>query len=216
MQGIAKAFSEGGIWMYAIIIPSVFVVGIVIERFIFLFFKFNINGNAFMQQIMKLVMANNIDRAIKLCNAAPSAALAKVIKAGLIKANKGELEISNSIEEASLEVIPQVQKRTIMLTQLANISTLLGLLGTIVGLIQAFAALEQAQPEQKAALLARGIALAMATTAFGLIVAIPSLAFYLIFAALTKKITDDIDMYSLRLENLLIARIRAGGTQMSG
>ncbi|MFH1437713.1 MAG: MotA/TolQ/ExbB proton channel family protein [Pseudomonadota bacterium] len=216
MQGIAKAFSEGGIWMYAIIIPSVFVVGIVIERFIFLFFKFNINGNAFMQQIMKLVMANNIDRAIKLCNAAPSAALAKVIKAGLIKANKGELEISNSIEEASLEVIPQVQKRTIMLTQLANIATLLGLLGTIVGLIQAFAALEQAQPEQKAALLARGIALAMATTAFGLIVAIPSLAFYLIFASLTKKITDDIDMYSLKLENLLIARIRAGGTQMSG
>ena len=165
---------------------------------------------------MKLVMANNIDRVIKLCNAVPSAALAKVIKAGLIKANKGELEISNSIEEASLEVIPMVQKRTIMLTQLANIATLMGLLGTIVGLIQAFAALEQAQPEQKAALLARGIALAMATTAFGLIVAIPSLAFYLIFAALTKKITDDIDMYSLKLENLLIARIRAGGTQMSG
>jgi biopolymer transport protein ExbB len=214
MQGIARAFSEGGIWMYAIIIPSVFVVGIVIERFIFLFFKFNINGNAFMQQIMKLVMANNIDRAIKLCNAAPSAALARVVKAGLIKANKGELEISNSIEEASLEVVPQVQKRTLMLTQLANISTLMGLLGTIIGLIQAFAALEQAQPEQKAALLARGIAIAMNTTAFGLIVAIPSLAFYLIFSALTKKITDDIDLYSLKLENLLIARIRAGGTQM--
>ena len=214
MQGIAKAFSEGGLWMYAIIIPSVFVVGIVIERFIFLFFKFNINGNAFMQQIMKLVMANNIDRAIKLCNAAPSAALARGVKAGLIKANKGELEISNSIEEASLEVVPQVQKRTLMLTQLANIATLMGLLGTIVGLIQAFAALEQAQPEQKAALLARGIAVAMNTTAFGLIVAIPSLAFYLIFAALTKKITDDIDLYSLKLENLLIARIRAGGTQM--
>lgn len=214
MQGIARAFSEGGLWMYAIIIPSTFVVGIVIERFIYLFFKFNINGNAFMQQIMKLVMANNIDRAIKLCNAAPSAALARVVKAGLIKANKGELEISNSLEEASLEVIPQVQKRTLMLTQLANIATLMGLLGTIVGLIQAFAALEQAQPEQKAALLARGIAIAMNTTAFGLIVAIPSLAFYLIFAALTKKITDDIDLYSLKLENLLIARIRAGGTQM--
>lgn len=216
MQGIAKAFSEGGIWMYAIIIPSVFVVGIVIERFIFLFFKFNINGSAFIGQIIKLVMANNIDRAIKLCNAAPSAALAKVIKAGLIKANKGELEISNSIEEATLEVVPQVQKRTVMLTQLANISTLMGLLGTIIGLIQAFAALEQAQPEQKAALLARGIAVAMNTTAFGLIVAIPALAFYLIFAALTKKITDEIDLYSLKLENILIARIRGGGTQMGG
>ena len=214
MQQIASAFQEGGVFMYVILLVSVVGVGLIIERFIFLFFKYNINASAFMAQIQKLVMANNIDRAIKLCNAAPSAALPKVIKAGLTRANKGELEISNSIEEASLEVVPQVQKRTLMLTQLANIATLMGLLGTIVGLIQAFAALEQAQPEQKAALLARGIAVAMNTTAFGLIVAIPSLAFYLIFAALTKKITDDIDLYSLKLENLLIARIRAGGTQM--
>jgi len=214
MQGLAKAFTEGGIWMYVIIIPNVMVVAIAIERFIYLFFKFNINGSAFMQQIIKLVMANNIDRAIKLCNAAPSAALPRVIKAGLIKANKGELEISNALEEAALEVVPKVQQRTVMLTQFANIATLLGLLGTITGLIQAFAALEQAQPEQKAALLARGIAVAMNTTAYGLIIAIPGLTFYLVFAALTKKITDDIDLYSLKLENLLVARLRSGGTQM--
>jgi biopolymer transport protein ExbB len=214
MQGLAKAFTEGGIWMYVIIIPNVMVVAIAIERFIYLFFKFNINGSAFMQQIIKLVMANNIDRAIKLCNAAPSAALPRVIKAGLIKANKGELEISNALEEAALEVVPKVQQRTVMLTQFANIATLLGLLGTITGLIQAFAALEQAQPEQKAALLARGIAVAMNTTAYGLIIAIPGLTFYLVFSALTKKITDDIDLYSLKLENLLVARLRSGGTQM--
>jgi len=216
MQGIAKAFTEGGLWMYLIIIPLVFALGIIIERFIFLFFKYNINGNAFMQQIMKLVMANNIDRAIKLCNAAPSAALPRVIKAGLTKANKSELDISNAIEEASLEEVPRVQKRTIMLTQLGSISTLMGLLGTIIGLIQAFAALEQAQPEQKAALLARGIAVAMNTTAFGLIIAIPCMGAYLFYAAITKKITDDIELYSLKLENLLIARIRAGGQQMTG
>jgi biopolymer transport protein ExbB/TolQ len=215
MQGIAKAFTEGGLWMYLIIIPLVFALGIIIERFIFLFFKYNINGNAFMQQIMKLVMANNIDRAIKLCNAAPSAALPRVIKAGLTKANKSEMDISNAIEEATLEEIPKVQKRTIMLTQLGSIATLMGLLRTIIGLIQAFAALEQAQPEQKAALLARGIAIAMNTTAFGLITAIPCMAAYLFYAAITKKITDDIELYSLKLENLLIARIRAGGQQMS-
>jgi len=215
MQGLAKAFTEGGIWMYVIIIPLVFSIGIMIERFIFLFFKYNINGTAFMQQIIKLVMANNIDRAIKLCNAAPSASLPKVIKAGLMKANKGELDIANALEEAALEEVPKVQKRTIMLTQLGSISTLLGLLGTITGLIQAFAALEQAQPEQKAALLARGIAVAMNTTAFGLIIAIPDLAAFLFYASVTKKICDEIELYSLKLENLLVARLRAGG-QMTG
>ena len=112
MQGIAEAFSVGGGWMYVIAFVSVIGLGIMIERFIFLFFKYNINAKAFMGQIQKLVMANNIDRAIKLCNAAPNAALPKVIKAGLTRANKGELEIANAIEEATLEVVPYVTKRT--------------------------------------------------------------------------------------------------------
>jgi biopolymer transport protein ExbB len=89
MDQIAKAFSTGGIWMYVILGTSVIGLGIIVERFIFLFFKFNINATAFMAQIQKLVMANKIDHAIKLCNAAPSAALAKVITAGLTNAKKG-------------------------------------------------------------------------------------------------------------------------------
>ncbi len=89
MDQIAKAFSTGGIWMYVILGASIVGLGIIVERFIFLFFKYNINATAFMAQIQKLVMANKIDHAIKLCNAAPSAALARVIKAGLKKANNG-------------------------------------------------------------------------------------------------------------------------------
>jgi len=211
MQEIAKAFSEGGIFMYVIAVVSVIAVGVIVERFIFLFFKYNINANAFMAQIQKLVMANNIDRAIKLCNAAPTAALPKVIKAGLTRANKGELEISNAIEEATLEVVPYVQKRTPALGSIANVATLLGLLGTIVGLIQAFRALDQAAPEQRAAYLARGISIAMNTTAFGLIVAIPCMAANIFLANVTKKIIDEIDQYSVKLENLLVSRLRAGG-----
>ena len=211
MQEIAKAFSEGGIFMYVIAVVSVIAVGVIVERFIFLFFKYNINANAFMAQIQKLVMANNIDRAIKLCNAAPTAALPKVIKAGLTRANKGELEISNAIEEATLEVVPYVQKRTPALGSIANVATLLGLLGTIVGLIQAFKVFDQAAPEQRAAYLARGISIAMNTTAFGLIVAIPCMAANIFLANVTKKIIDEIDQYSVKLENLLVSRLRAGG-----
>jgi biopolymer transport protein ExbB/TolQ len=211
MQAIAEAFDSGGGWMYVIAFTSVIGLGIIVERFIFLFFKYNINANAFMGQIQKLVMSNNIDRAIKLCNAAPNAALPKVIKAGLTRANKGELEISNAIEEATLEVVPIVQKRTPTLGGVANIATLLGLLGTIVGLIQAFAALESAAPDQRAAALARGIAVAMNTTAFGLIVAIPCMTAQMFLQSVTTKILNEIDQYSVKLENLLVSRYRAGG-----
>lgn len=210
MSAIAEAFRSGGIWMYLILAVSIFAIGITIERFIFLFFKYNINAQAFMAQIQKLVMADNIDRAIKLCNAAPSRALPKVIKAGLTRANKGEVEIQNAIEEATLEVVPKVQKRTPALAVLANIATLLGLLGTIIGLIEAFEALESATPENRQQMLSRGIALAMNTTAFGLIVAIPTLVAHLILSGMTKKILDEIDMYSVKLENLLVTRGKGG------
>ena len=210
MSAIAEAFRSGGIWMYLILATSIFAIGITIERFIFLFFKYNINAQAFMAQIQKLVMADNIDRAIKLCNAAPSRALPKVIKAGLTRANKGEVEIQNAIEEATLEVVPKVQKRTPALAVLANIATLLGLLGTIIGLIEAFEALESATPENRQQMLSKGIALAMNTTAFGLIVAIPTLVAHLILSGMTKKILDEIDMYSVKLENLLVTRGKGG------
>ncbi|GMV43299.1 MAG: flagellar motor protein MotA [Myxococcales bacterium] len=216
MDQIAKAFSTGGIWMYIILVVSIFGVGIMIERFIFLFFKYNINATAFMAQIQKLVMANNIDRAIKLCNAAPSAALAKVIKAGLTRANKGELEIQNAVEEATLEVVPHIQKRTNSLQAIANIATLLGLLGTIIGMIGAFNDLANVSADKRQEALGRNISLAMNTTAFGLIVAIPCMAAHIFLSGVTKKIIDEIDQYSVKLENLLISRGRSGGGAEGG
>ena len=212
MGDLAKAFTEGGIFMYVILLVSVAGLAVIIERFIFLFFRYNINASAFMAQITKLVMANNIDRAIKLCNAAPTAALPKVIKAGLTRANKGEVEIANAIEESSLEVVPLVQKRTQTLLAIANVATLLGLLGTIIGMIQAFGALGGASPEERAVLLSKGIAIAMNTTAFGLIVAVPCMIAHIFLSNITTKIINEIDEYSVKLENLLSARARAGGS----
>ncbi|MDI7266854.1 MAG: MotA/TolQ/ExbB proton channel family protein [Myxococcota bacterium] len=209
MDYIKGAFSgPGAFWMWMIILPSIASLSIIIERIIFLLFKFNINATQFWAQVQKLVMANNIDRAIKLCNAAPSAALPRVLKAGLMRANKGEVEISNAIEEAQLDVVPLVMKRTGALPSIASIATLLGLLGTIVGLILAFQAITGAAAEERSTRLAQGIAVAMNTTAFGLIIAIPSLAAYLVLGGVTKKILDEIDQYSAKLENLLVARAR--------
>ncbi len=210
MAAIAEAFRDGGIWMYIILATSVVALGVSLERFFFLFFKYNMNAHAFMAQIQKLVMADNVDRAIKLCNAAPSRALPQVIKAGLTRANKGEVEIQNAIEEATLEIVPKIQKRTPSLATIANIATLMGLLGTIMGLIEAFEALERATPENRQRMLSRGIAMAMNTTAFGLIVAIPTLVAHLILGGITKKILNEIDMYSVKLENLLVTRGKGG------
>jgi biopolymer transport protein ExbB/TolQ len=206
IEEAAQFYTDGGWFMHPIALVSVFGIAIVIERFIFLFFKYNINASQFMAQVQKLVMANNVDRAIKLCNAAPSAALPKVIKAGLTRANKGEVEIGNAIEEATLEVIPDITKRTPTLQSVANIATLLGLLGTIVGLIDAFAAVANAPADQKSAMLTGAIAIAMNTTAFGLLVAIPVLAAYVFLNNVTKKILDEIDQYSVKLQNLLVSR----------
>jgi biopolymer transport protein ExbB len=206
LAGAAKFFVDGGPFMWPIAITSVFGVAIMVERVIFLFFKYNINANQFMAQIQKLVMANNIDRAIKLCNAAPSAALPKVIKAGLTRANKGEIEIANAIEEASLEVIPNITKRTPTLQAVSNVATMLGLLGTIMGLIDAFDAVAKAPPDQKTTMLTAAIAIAMNTTAFGLIVAIPTIAAYVFLNNTVKKIIDEIDQYSVKLQNLLVSR----------
>lgn len=208
MGQIALFYKNGGIFMHPITVCLVFGIGLMIERFIFLFFKYNINGAAFMAQIQKLVMANNIDRAIKLCNAAPSAVLPKVVKAGLTRANKGEVEISNAIEEATLEVIPKVQKRTNLLSAIANVATMLGLLGTIFGLIEAFKALDSATADQKSKLLAQYISIALNTTAFGLVAAIPCLVAHAVLSSMTKKIIDEIEEYTVKLQNLLFNRAK--------
>ena len=218
MDAIAKAFSveqqgaTGVTVMYIILAVSIIGFGVMIERFIFLFFKYNLNASAFMAQIQKLVIANNIDRAIKLCNAAPSAALAKVIKAGLTRANKSEMEIQNAIEEATLDVIPQIQKRTNSLAAIANVATLLGLLGTIFGMIGAFESLDQAAADKRQEALGKNISTAMYTTAFGLIVAVPCLSAHIFLSNVTKKIIDEIDQYSVKLENLLISRGKSGAS----
>jgi biopolymer transport protein ExbB len=208
MGDFATFYANGGVWMHPISLCAILGLAVLVERFIFLFFRFNINGPQFFNQIQKLVMANNIDRAIKLCNAADKAALARVLKAGLTRANKSESDISAAIEEAILEVTPAINKRVSMIPAIANIATLLGLIGTVFGMLDAFAAVADAPADQRSTALARGIGIAMNTTGFGLEVAIPLLAAHVFIAGLAKKISEEVDLYSVKLENLLAARVR--------
>lgn len=214
IDAIAEFFDAGGPFIYVNCITLCWGIAIIIERIIFIFFKYNVNAEAFMAQVQKLVMANDIERAIKLCNAAPSAALPKVVKAGLTRANRGEMEIRNAVEEATLAIVPVLQKRTPNLASIANLATLLGLLGTITGLITAFRAVGAVSPELKAKVLAQGVAEAMYTTAFGLAIAVVCMFGHLFLTNTTKKIIDEIDQYSVKLENLLISRGKGSGSAL--
>lgn len=181
-------------------------IAIVVDRIIAVFFRYNLHGARFMSQVEKLVVSDNIDKAVKLCNAAPKAALARVLRAGLTRANRGVLEIGNAIEEESMAVTPLVMKRVPALWSLANVAVLVGLLGTVTGLIAAFQAVGLAAPEQKSVLLTRGISEAMYNTAFGLLIAVTCIVAHLFVSAKARAIVEDIELHSLKLENMLARR----------
>src|SRR5574340_446445 len=99
IHNLAEFFREGGPFMMVNLVSSAVAIAIVVERVIALVFRLNLNAGPFMEQIQKLVMTGNVDRAIKLCGAAPNAAHARVMRAGLSRANRGEQEVSKALEE---------------------------------------------------------------------------------------------------------------------
>lgn len=210
MQAIAEFIEEGGFFMYVNILTSVVVLATIVERAVFILTKYRVNSREFLAQIRKLVQAGNLDRAIKLCEAAPLPLL-QVVKAGLTQANRGEEAVVAAIEERMLDVAPELNKRIAALWSLANIATLIGLLGTITGLIKAFEAVSFASPEQRSALLSRGISEAMNNTAFGLSIAVTCMVAHLLISGSAKRIMADLERTSVKLENLLTLKGKMAG-----
>jgi len=190
------------VFMIANLFVLALVVAIVIDRAIYFLGRGHINTKAFLEQIKRLLAANNIDRAKKLCDAS-SAPVARVAKAGLARAHKGEAAVAQSIEETMVDVTPDVKQRIGALWSFANIATLLGLLGTITGLIATFNAVAFAAPAERQTRLSAGIATAMYHTAIGLFIAVLCMIAHLILSAASKKVMGDLESFSLRLENLL-------------
>jgi biopolymer transport protein ExbB len=206
IQTLAEFFKEGGPFMFVNVATSAVAIAIIVERIVVLAFRINLNAPPFMEQIQKLVLAGNVERAVKLCAAVPNAALARVIKAGLSRANRGEQEVARALEEAVLEVTPLVSKRIQPLWSLANVATLVGLIGTITGLIGTFKSLGAASPEMKQVMLSKGISEAMNNTAFGLTIAVVCIVAHLMISSKSKAMIEEIEYSALRLENLLTRR----------
>jgi len=202
MEKVWAFMHDGAPFSFVNVAILAFVIAIIAERFTHILTKHQVNGDEFMAQIRKLVQAGNIDRAIKLCEAAPLPLL-QVVKAGLTQVNRGEDAVIAHMEERMSEVVPALEKRIGSLWSLANIATLVGLLGTISGLIKSFAAVAFAEPAQKSALLSRGISEAMYNTALGLGIAVLCMIFHLVLHSWAKKIRHDLERTAMRLENLL-------------
>ncbi len=200
-------FRNGGLFMYPILLVLATGTAIVIERLIFLSRAW-IDGKDLWSKIESDIRANRLADAIQVCSLS-EAALPRVLIAGLEKAAQTKLtkddreELENHIEEAMLAVMPQLERRTHYLPTLANVSTLMGLLGTIIGLIHSFQSIALSDPSQKATMLAQGVSVAMNTTAFGLIVAIPIMLSYAYLQSRTIKIVDMLDAFSIKLVNIL-------------
>ena len=202
MQHLAEFFEQGGFFMYVNLICSTVTIAIIVERTIFFLGKGSVNARAFLEQIRKLVLANNIDRAVKLCSAT-EAPVAQVARAGLQRIHRGEIAMAQSIEETLVDVTPLLKKRVQILWSIANIATLVGLLGTVVGLIRAFGAVSAAKPEERSALLAKGISEALNNTAMGLGIAVTCIIAHAFLSSASKKQVSDLEAFSLKLENLL-------------
>jgi len=211
LDTIKEFMDAGGVFMWVNVGSLSVALAIIIERVVRLLFTYNLNAPPFMEQITKLVLTGNVDRAVKLCSAAPSAALAKVVRAGLTRANRGELEVAKAVEESIMEVTPALQRRIGALWSLANIATLLGLIGTIIGLIRAFRSLGAVSADKRSEVLSKGISEAMNNTAFGLSIAVTCIVAHLLLTSRSKSMIEEVELNSLKLENLL-ARKNAGET----
>jgi biopolymer transport protein ExbB len=208
---LIEAFKQNPTFMVLNLCTSAIVLTIVIERFAFQLTKYRVNSKEFFAQVKKLVAAGNIDRAIKLCEASDYPIL-QLVKAGLTHANKGADEIDAALSEKLSELKPQAEKRVGALWSLANIATLIGLLGTVSGLILTFSSIAAAGLTQsdKQRMLSNGIAEAMYNTALGLGIAVFCMITHIILHTRAKTIQHDLETTLERTFNMLTITQRPG------
>ncbi|WP_331343999.1 MotA/TolQ/ExbB proton channel family protein [Cellvibrio sp. UBA7661] len=203
MDTLIRFFQEGGAFMYPIAVVLVVGLAIAVERWVVLSSAKSSNRQAF-DRILPMLQKKDYAGVMNLGKSV-DAPIARIIAAGISRMAQSPRrdDVELAMEEGVMEAMPRLEKRTPYLATLANISTLLGLLGTIIGLIQAFTAVASADPAEKAALLSSSIAVAMNTTAFGLVAAIPLLLIHSMLQSKTTEIIDSLEMAGVKCLNII-------------
>jgi biopolymer transport protein ExbB len=201
VQAMIEFFQKGGLFMYPILLVFLAGMAITVERWIQLS-RIRSQNRKMWDELHPLLVKGNFDKARSIVNEDKSI-ISQMLGMGLARIGlarrREDFEIA--MEESMMEIIPQLEKRTPYVALLSNIATLLGLLGTIMGLIEAFTAVANANPAEKADLLSASISVAMNTTAFGLMSAIPLLLFHAKLTSTTGQIVDSLEMASVKALN---------------
>jgi biopolymer transport protein ExbB/TolQ len=217
MSSLFHAFQEGGWMMYVILLLGIIGVVISVERVRTLYFKMNLNKEFFFKNLTAHLLKGDLEGMLLLCDQNP-VPMSKVVKNCLIRLinNGKDEEIQAALDEAALTEVPQIEKGIGFLAVIGNVATLMGLLGTITGLIQSFAAVANADPATKAAALTKGISEAMNCTAFGLMVAVPAVLLYSVLQSRAQHLIDDINEISIKTFNFILANRERFGVGQKG
>jgi biopolymer transport protein ExbB/TolQ len=202
LKGISDAFHKGGWGMWPILITSIVIIAIIIERALYLF-KSTVDKDKLLALLKSQVMSGNVQGAIKVCSGNPTP-MTRIVQAGLMKFNKSDHEVQAAMDEAALRELPRISKRTPYLAMLANLATLLGLLGTITGMIKSFGAAADQGGANKQLELAKGISEALYCTAFGIGTSLIGLLGYSLLQGKTTQVTDDINEVTVQVVNLVV------------
>lgn len=210
-RSIVGFFQSGGLFMYPIVVVLALGMAIAIERYVYLTLARATNRRVW-GRIMPLLAAGDYQQAIVVSRESKSA-ISRVLGYGLgrLASARRRDDIEVAMQEGLMETVPRLEKRTHYIATFANIATLLGLLGTIIGLIQAFTAVATANPADKADMLSASISVAMNTTAFGLMVAIPLLLIYTVLQTKTTELVDSLEMAAVKFLNVLTEKTSVGG-----
>lgn len=203
LYSVVKFFVAGGPFMYPILIVFAVGLAIAIERYVTLT-QVKRRNEGMWRKLEPALAEGDFDQAREMTSEDDST-VSRLLSMGLARqgAVRRRDDIEIAMEESMMEIIPQLEKRTAYVALGANIATLLGLLGTIIGLIHAFTAVADANPAEKADLLSASISVAMNTTAFGLIAAIPLLVTHSVLTAKTSEIVDSLEMASVKTLNVI-------------
>ena len=201
---IVRFFQTGGPFMYPIATVLVVGLAVAVERWLVLSRAGFSNRRAF-DKVMAHLRKQEY-QAVIAAGGKSKVPMHRIVAAGIARftQSKRREDIESAMEEGVMEALPRLEKRTQYLATLANVATLLGLLGTIVGLIAAFTAVANAAPTEKASMLSSSISVAMNTTAFGLISAIPLLLLHAVLQTKTIEIVDSFEMATVKVLNALV------------
>ena len=207
-ESFVSFFQSGGIFMLPIVVVLALGLAITIERYLYLSATRTKNQLAW-KKIQAVLATGNMNEALNFAEKS-KCAISKIMGYGVSSAqvSRRRDDVETAMEEGLMEVVPKLEKRTHYLATFANVATLLGLLGTIIGLIDAFTAISEANPADKADLLSSSISVAMNTTAFGLMVGIPLLLLHSWLQTKTTEIIDSLEMASVKVLNSITSHMR--------